>query len=165
MNINSLNGFSLNFYKLIYTVLSLLVFGSLFLPWFSLSVYKASGNQIEELEMFNIFCPLMIIALIVSDGIKKPISSRIQFLISILTSIQIIYNIYILKQFEFNYSLIDLIKDFSEVIPIIDVKDFLEVNLEIGVYLFFIFLTLILILPFFNYFFSNKNLNRSDTNS
>ena len=163
MNIYSRNFFSLNFYKLIYLVLSLFVFGSLFLPWFSLSVFKVKGNQIEELEMFNIFCPLFILALIVVDGIKKPISSSIQLVISILTSLQIIYNIYILKQFEINDSLIALIKDISEVIPIIDLKDYLEVNYEIGFYLFFILLTLLLILPFFILFRSDSKLNSSDT--
>ncbi len=152
MNIYFRNSFSLNFYKLIYLVLSFFVFGSLFLPWFSLLVCKVNGNQIEKLEMFNMFCPLIIVALIGIDGIKKPISSSIQLVISILSSIQIIYNIYILKQFEINNSLIDLIKDISEVNPLIDLKDFLEVNYEIGVYLFFIFLTLILILPFFKFF-------------
>jgi hypothetical protein len=152
MNIYFRNSFSLNFYKLLYLVLSLFVFGSLFLPWFSLLVYNVNGNQIEELEMFNMFCPLIIISLIVIDGIKKPISSSIQLVISILSSLQIICNIYILKQFEINNSFIALIKDISEGIPLIDLKDFLEVNYEIGVFLFFIFLTLILILPFFIFF-------------
>jgi hypothetical protein len=163
MNINSRNSFSLNFYKLIYVVLSLFVFGSLFLPWFSLSLFKVKGIEIEELGMYNLFSPLIIVALIVFDGIKKPISSSTQIVISILTSLQIVCNLYILKQLEINNSLIDLIKDISEVIQLIDLKDFLEVNKEIGFYLFFINLTLILVLPFPMILLSNRISNVSDS--
>ena len=146
----------MNNQKLIYIILSSLVVGTSFLPWFSLSIYSVSGNEIEGLGIVNILCPALIIVLLVFDGINNQISSYIQLAMSLLSSGQIVYNVYVLKQFEFKSTLLDLVKDVSDAIPFINLNGLFEVNYEAGIYIFFGSIGMILILPIVNYFGRTK---------
>lgn len=147
----------MNNQKLIYIILSSLVVGTSFLPWFSLSIHSVSGNEIEGLGIVNILCPALFIVLLVFDGVKNQISSNIQLAMSLLSSGQIVYNVYVLKQFEFKSSILDTLKDVTDLIPLIDLSGYFDVKYEAGIYLFFISIGMILILPFVNYFFKWKN--------
>jgi len=134
-----------------------MVAGSLFLPWFSISVYSVNGSEIEGLGILNSLCPAIMIIMMVVDGLKNPISSNIQLSISLLSAGLIIYNVYVLKQFEFKSSILDTAKDVADSIPFIDLNGLFEVKNEIGVYLFFSSLGVIQLVPFVNYFLKFKN--------
>ena len=143
--------------KLINIILAIVVAGSLFLPWFSISIYSVNGSEIEGLGILNSLCPAIIIILMVVDGLKNPISSNIQLALSLLSAGLIVYNVYVLKQFEFKSSILDTLKDVTDLIPLIDLSGYFDVKYEAGIYLFFISIGMILILPFVNYFFKWKN--------
>jgi hypothetical protein len=143
--------------KLIYIILSSLVVGSSYLPWFSLSIYSVRGNEIEGLGILNALCPAIIIVLLFFDGLKNQISSNIQLAMSLLSSGQIVYNVYVLKQFEFKSSILDILKDVTDLIPLIDLSGYFDVKYEAGIYIFFGSIGMILILPIINYFFRTKN--------
>jgi len=143
--------------KLFIIFLCIIVAVSSFLPWISLSIYEVKGNEIEGLGIVNILCPVLIIVLVVIDGIKNQISSNIQLAISLLSAGQIVYNVYVLKQFEIKSTLLDLAKDVSDVIPFINLNGLFEVKYEAGIYIFFGSIGMILILPIINYFFITKN--------
>lgn len=147
----------MNNQKLINIILAIVVAGSLFLPWFSLSIYSAKGSEIEGLGILNILCPAIMIILMVVDGLKNPISSNIQFSISLLSAGLIIYNVYVLKQFEFKSSILDTAKDVVDSIPFIDLNGLFEVKNEVGVYLFFSSLGVMQLVPFVYYFLKSKN--------
>ena len=143
--------------KLFNIILALVVAGSLFLPWFSISVYSVNGSEIEGLGILNSLCPAIIIILMVVDGLKNPISSNIQLAISLLSAGLIIYNVYVLKQFEFKSSILDTAKDVVDSIPFIDLNGLFEVKNEVGVYLFFSSLGVMQLVPFVNYFLKSKH--------
>jgi hypothetical protein len=143
--------------KLINIILAIVVAGSLFLPWFSISIYSVNGSEIEGLGILNSLCPAIIIILMVVDGLKNPISSNIQLAISLLSAGLIIYNVYVLKQFEFKSSILDTAKDVVDYIPFIDLNGLFEVKNEVGVYLFFSSLGVMQLVPFVNYFLKSKN--------
>jgi hypothetical protein len=143
--------------KLINIILAIVVAGSLFLPWFSISIYSVNGSEIEGLGILNSLCPAIIIILMVVDGLKNPISSNIQLAISLLSAGLIIYNVYVLKQFEFKSSILDTAKDVVDSIPFIDLNGLFEVKNEVGVYLFFSSLGVMQLVPFVNYFLKSKN--------
>jgi hypothetical protein len=143
--------------KLFIFFLCIIVAVSSFLPWISLSIYEVKGNEIEGLGIVNILCPVLIIVLLVIDGIKNQISSNIQLAISLLSAGQIVYNVYVLKQFEIKSTLLDLAKDVSDVIPFINLNGLFEVKYEAGIFIFFGSIGIILILPIVNYFVRTKN--------
>jgi hypothetical protein len=143
--------------KLINIILAIVVAGSLFLPWFSISIYSVNGSEIEGLGILNSLCPAIIIILMVVDGLKNPISSNIQLAICFLSAGLIIYNVYVLKQFEFKSSILDTAKDVVDSIPFIDLNGLFEVKNEVGVYLFFSSLGVMQLVPFVNYFLKSKN--------
>jgi hypothetical protein len=143
--------------KLFIIFLCIIVAVSSFLPWISLSIYEVKGNEIEGLGIVNILCPVLIIVLLVIDGIKNQISSNIQLAISLLSAGQIVYNVYVLKQFEIKSTLLDLAKDVSDAIPFINLNGLFEVKYEAGIYIFFGSIGIILILPIVNYFVRTKN--------
>jgi hypothetical protein len=143
--------------KLFIIFLCIIVAVSSFLPWISLSIYEVKGNEIEGLGIVNILCPVLIIVLLVIDGIKNQISSNIQLAISLLSAGQIVYNVYVLKQFEIKSTLLDLAKDVSDVIPFINLNGLFEVKYEAGIFIFFGSIGIILILPIVNYFVRTKN--------
>ena len=143
--------------KLFIIFLCIIVAVSSFLPWISLSIYEVKGNEIEGLGIVNILCPVLIIVLVVIDGIKNQISSNIQLAISLLSAGQIVYNVYVLKQFEIKSTLLDLAKDVSDVIPFINLNGLFEVKYEAGIFIFFGSIGIILILPIVNYFVRTKN--------
>jgi hypothetical protein len=75
----------------------------------------------------------------------------------LLSAGQIVYNVYVLKQFEIKSTLLDLAKDVSDAIPFINLNGLFEVKYEAGIYIFFGSIGIILILPIVNYFVRTKN--------